>query len=150
MKYYVEESLRNFPFWSGAKDTVNSLSYEQIDRIESYIEEIYPDGDISDTEINDFFWFERETIAELLGYRDVEAMFDGDDLDWEDHYNELLREKFPNEDEDLISEFVSDEVIDNTEDEEVIEDFKKWLDDRKQEELEELIEAQKQEEKENE
>lgn len=134
MKYYVEESLRNFNFWSGGKDTADALSYEQIDQIEDYLEECYCDGEISDTEINDFFWFERETIAELLGYRDVDAMFEGDTDDWDEHYNAILREKFPNEDEDLIEEFVSGELEDNTDDKEVIEEFTNWLNDREEEE----------------
>lgn len=67
MKYYVEESLRNFKFWSGGKDTADDLTCEQIDLIEEYLEEIYPDG-CSDTDINDFFWFERDFIYnEILG-----------------------------------------------------------------------------------
>ena len=134
MKYYVEESLRNFNFWSGAKDTADCLTLEQIDTIEQYLEECYADGEISDTEINDFFWFERETIAEWLGYRNADAMFDDDDDDWEEHYNHLLQEKFPDDDEDLISEFVSDEVFDNTDDENVVEDYIEWMRERSEEE----------------
>lgn len=137
MKYYKEESLRNFDFWSGGKDTARVLSYEQIDEIEEYLEECYLDGEISETEINDFFWFERETIAELLGYRSVDALFDGDFLNWHDHYVVILQDKFPDEDEDLIEEFVSDNVSDETDDEEVVKDFKKWIEDNEEEEEEE-------------
>lgn len=135
MRYYVEESLRNFNFWSGGKETADALTYEQIDKIEAMMEQdCEPAEGWSDTAINDFFWFERDTIAEWLGYRNADAMFDDDELDWEDHYNELLQEKFPDKDEDLIAEFVKDEVFDNTEDETVIEDFKKWLAEREEEE----------------
>ena len=28
----------------------------------------------TETDINDFFWFERDTIADLLGYSDWEAL----------------------------------------------------------------------------
>lgn len=139
MRYYVEESLRFFKFWSGGKDTADALTYEQIDRIESMMEDCEPAEGWSDTAINDFFWFERDTIAEWLGYRNAEAMLSDDELDWEDHYNELLQEKFPGEDEDLIEEFVRDEVFDNTDDKEVIEDFKKWLAEREEEAMQNKI-----------
>lgn len=72
MKLYVEESLRNFQFWSGAKDTVDDLTCEDLDTIESMLEDVSDDW--SDTEINDFFWFERDTIAQWLGYDDYEDM----------------------------------------------------------------------------
>ena len=72
MKWYVEESLRNFPFWSGAKDTVEDLTYDDLDTIESMLEDVGDDW--SDTAINDFFWFERDTIAEWLGYDDYDEL----------------------------------------------------------------------------
>jgi hypothetical protein len=37
------------------------------------IEEIFG-GECSDTELNDFFWFERDTIAEWLGYEDYDEL----------------------------------------------------------------------------
>lgn len=88
MKIYTEDSLRNFDFWSGARDTVKYLTDEELDTIESILEDSYPDG-MSDTEINDFFWFEDDTIAEWLGYEDFEEIMhrdeeDDEDEDWED------------------------------------------------------------------
>ena len=68
MKYYKEESLTNFEFWSGGSDTVEELTDEEIEKIENYLESVSPEEGWSDTAINDFFWFERETIAEWLGY----------------------------------------------------------------------------------
>ena len=84
MKYYVEESLRNFNFWSGGKDTADALTLEQIDTIESYLEDIQPAEGWSDTEINDFFWFERDTIAEWLGFSSWEAYRTGEEEDDEE------------------------------------------------------------------
>lgn len=66
-----EESLTNFKFWSGARDTVKYLSNDELLTIESMLEELYPDG-MSETEINDFFWFEEDTIANWLGYDSFE------------------------------------------------------------------------------
>ena len=67
MKIYTEKSLNEFDFWSGAKDTVKYLTEDEINQIETILEDSFPDG-MSETEINDFFWFENDTIAEWLGY----------------------------------------------------------------------------------
>lgn len=136
MKYYVDESLRNFKFWSGGKDTADELTYEQIDEIELYLESIYSEGDVSDTDINDFFWFERELISEILGYRSADAMFSHDLDSWEEHYTTVLKEKFYYEDEDVIEEFVEDGTVEGTCDIDLIENFKLWLADQREEEEE--------------
>lgn len=78
MKMYKEESLTNFNFWSGAKDTVKYLTHDELETIESILEDSNPDG-MSETEINDFFWFENDTIAEWLGYSDFEEIMDRED-----------------------------------------------------------------------
>lgn len=66
MKYYVEKSLSNFKFWSGAVENAAELTEEQFDTLEASLEDAYPEG-MSDTEINDLFWFEFDTIKEWLG-----------------------------------------------------------------------------------
>ena len=66
MKIYSETSLRNFDFWSGAVDFARELTSEQLDQVEAILEDEYPEG-MSDTEINDIFWFEQDTIREWLG-----------------------------------------------------------------------------------
>lgn len=67
MKIISEISLENFEAWLGGKDTMDDLSHSDLERLEQQIEELYPDG-ITDTQLNDLLWFERDTIAELLGY----------------------------------------------------------------------------------
>jgi hypothetical protein len=74
MKYFVEESLSNFQFWSGGKDRAELLSAEQLDTVEQMLEEIEPADGWSDTAINDFFWFDFDTICEWLGYADEEHL----------------------------------------------------------------------------
>ena len=79
-------SLKDFTFWSGAKDIVDELTDDDMDVIETDLEEIYPDG-IDETELNDFFWFERDTIAEWLGYEDFDELMrrrQGEDVDGDD------------------------------------------------------------------
>ena len=69
----TETTLKNFDFWSGAKDTVKYLTESELETIESYLEDLYPEG-MTDTELNDFMWFEDNTIAEWLGYNDFDEI----------------------------------------------------------------------------
>lgn len=77
MKIYVETSLKDFEFWSGAKDTAEYLTDEEFDIIENLLEDAYPDG-LDETALNDFFWFEDDTIAEWLGYNDFNEIMNRD------------------------------------------------------------------------
>ena len=71
MKLYSEASLSSFNFWSGAKDNAAELTDEQLNDIESQLEDIYPDG-MDETALNDFFWFEFDTVKEWLGIEEEE------------------------------------------------------------------------------
>lgn len=66
-------ALRDFEFWSGAKYTRETLTEEQLDSLEQCLTDCYPGG-LSDTELNDIFWFERDFIAEALGFLDWEHL----------------------------------------------------------------------------
>lgn len=77
MTYKVESSLWDFPAWSGGKDTLDVLKEKgDCDAVESWIEELGME-DATDTTINDILWFERDAIAEALGYRDWDAYEEG-------------------------------------------------------------------------
>lgn len=78
MKITSEISLRNFEFWSGAKDTVKYLTLEELDTLEFIIEEMYfeSESEVTDTTINDIFWFEDDWIAEMLGYENWESLLE--------------------------------------------------------------------------
>ena len=69
MKVYKEMNLRNFKFWSGAKSNAETLTDEQLATVQYNLEEIYQDG-MSETQINDFFWFDFDTIREWLGIKE--------------------------------------------------------------------------------
>lgn len=73
MKVYREISLREFDFWAGALDTVKYLTDDELDHIERILEEVYIQT-LSETELNDLFWFESDTIAGWLGYRDFDEL----------------------------------------------------------------------------
>lgn len=72
MTYKVEKSLKDFNFWSGAVANVKNLTDEEFDRIEEYLTEAEP---LTETEINDFMWFEMEFWAtEILGTTEEEIL----------------------------------------------------------------------------
>ena len=75
MIIYKEESLNNFQFWSGAKYVAKCLTESEFDIIEDLLQELYPDG-MEETEINDFFWFDGDTIAQALGYEDEDDLLE--------------------------------------------------------------------------
>ena len=76
MKVITEvNSWNDFEFWSGAKDTTEELTIAEIEQVFSILEECYPDG-MTDTELNDFFWLECDTIAEWLGYEDFDHIME--------------------------------------------------------------------------
>lgn len=76
MKVYKEvNSYSDFDFWSGARDTVKYLTADEIEEIFSMLEDAYPEG-MEETEVNDFFWFEDDTIAEWLGYSSFEEIME--------------------------------------------------------------------------
>ena len=76
MKIYCDISLERFEAWSGGEDTLDVLREKDLcDQLENILEnDVFYDG-CTDTELNDFLWFERDTIAEWLGF------FDWDDLE---------------------------------------------------------------------
>lgn len=70
--------------WSGARDRVDDLTDDQIDTIIGILADEYPDG-IDKGSLNDFFWFEDDTYAEWLGYRNAEDLWSGHDSDYYDN-----------------------------------------------------------------
>ena len=60
---------------AGAKYTVEELTHYEFVQVMSILEDAYfTDDSPTMTHINDFFWFERDTIAEWLGYKDFDAI----------------------------------------------------------------------------
>lgn len=76
--------------WSGAVDTWETIEEEGLlDELDSLLEDIYPDG-LSETELNDLLWFDKDWVFEQLGISDGEE-FIGDEEDEE--YDESLKVK---------------------------------------------------------
>ena len=68
-----EINLQDFEGWSGAESTLAMLSYNQINTLQSILEDAYPDG-MDETHLNDILRFETDWIAELLGFTDWECL----------------------------------------------------------------------------
>lgn len=100
MKIYKEVYANEFEFWSGARQTVEYLTEGEIERIFDELESLYPEG-MDETEVNDFFWFEDDQIADWLGWPDFETLMkarSGDE--WFYSYEDYLAEHEDKEDED--------------------------------------------------
>lgn len=134
MKIISEMSLADFKAWSGGKDTMDDLSYQDLKNLEQHLESLFPDGVITDTELNDFLWFERDMIADLLGYRDYEALVNHDEEDWEEHAKSVIEENFPDADEDMVDDYIDYEFEKETSDEDIIKEFKQYMEDNAEEE----------------
>ena len=98
MIYKVEDYLRNFKPWSGAKYTFEKLSDEELDTLDGMLDDIFDYSSVetmpTETSINDLLWFENDTIAEWLGYEDwedLERVKAGDD-DLEESLKSLKKE----------------------------------------------------------
>ena len=95
--------------WSGAKDRVEDLTDKQLDIIIDILADLYPDG-IDETELNDFLWFNDDTYAEWLGYRDAEQMWEhvGEDGDY--LINKKVRVDFFDNPQFSTSESLADQL----------------------------------------
>jgi len=67
MLVYKDMRLRDFNFWAGAISRAETLTLKQLDAVEAILEDTYPNG-IDETQLNDFFWHEEDTIAQWLGF----------------------------------------------------------------------------------
>lgn len=74
------EGIECFGAWSGAIETqTRIIEAGKAAEFDEFVEEIFPDG-CTETELNDFLWFDDEYIFEILEITDEEE----DDEDSED------------------------------------------------------------------
>lgn len=138
MEYKVESDLWDFQAWSGGKDTLDTLKEkDDTKEVENLIEEMFCGSVPSDTEINDFLWFERDAIAEHLGYKDWDAYEEG----WSESDLEDAEEWFTDTDFDMMEKISGLKRTDYSEEdgcEEFVEAVQEWwdsLDDEKKVEI---------------
>lgn len=69
--YIIREyCLRDFEPWAGAKAVYNRFTADELERLEEFFTEIKESW--TETEINDEFWFNDETLLEILGISEDE------------------------------------------------------------------------------
>lgn len=83
MKVFSEIDIDEFEFWEGGKCVADSFSEDDLEAIQNKLEELYPDG-MSDTELNDLFWYDEDFVAGLAGYSSFEKVKEGIKSDEED------------------------------------------------------------------
>lgn len=89
MKYTVDKPLSSFDFWSGAVTNAQELTPRELDDLDGILPEYFGE-EVTDTDINDMFWFEFKTIVHALGY----AYIDGNIVrDVDDIPEDLAKEK---------------------------------------------------------
>lgn len=129
MEYKVESSLYDFPAWSGGKDTLDTLiKRDDWEAVEEHIENVFMEEDVTDGMINDYLWFERDAIAEALGYRDWDAYEEG----WSESDLEDAEDWFHAIDENEVLEKISGMKLSDYDDEDdFVYDVTDWWDDLK-------------------
>lgn len=70
MKIIMETSLKNFKFWSDAKDTAKIISERGLwNAVDDLFSELCPKG-LTDKQVNDVFRFAGDWLLEILGTRE--------------------------------------------------------------------------------
>ena len=71
-------SVRSFPFWGDAFNTRCVLSDEQCDMVEMVLRNEYGDA-ISACTLNDIFEYDRDYIANIVGFASFRDLLESDD-----------------------------------------------------------------------
>ena len=121
MRIYEEKRPRDVEYWSGGKDRTCELTDDDWDIIEPMLEDVLQ-GECSETQLNDLFWFDFDMVAEWLGYRDEEDFWKRRSTDYVDpeerraNIIEAVQEKYPDmedyEIEDKLDEFWDEDITD--------------------------------------
>lgn len=76
------EGIENFDAWNDARYTKDRIIEEgKADEFDNFVES-YFDGEVDETELNDFLWFEDEFIFEELGISSDDDDDEDDEEDW--------------------------------------------------------------------
>lgn len=67
-------SKNDFDFWGGARDTVKYLTDKEVETIFGMLNNI--EIEMTETDLNNFFWFENDIIADWLGYNSFDEIME--------------------------------------------------------------------------
>lgn len=71
-----EESPYEFKYYEQAKDTIKYLTDSELEKVWETLYDTSENKMLESTEINEFFWFETDTIAEWLGYESFDKIME--------------------------------------------------------------------------
>ena len=70
MEYRTEFDVWEFPWWSGAKDTIEDIKKaDKMHDLQCHLEDVFSCDETppTDTDINDYVWHDRAMVYEALG-----------------------------------------------------------------------------------
>ena len=68
MEYRTDFDAATFVWWSGARDTIKDIEHAgKMKELQNHIEDVFYGDTPTKTQINDYVWFERDTIYNALG-----------------------------------------------------------------------------------
>lgn len=112
--------------WSGAKDTIEALTNKQLNVLEDHIESLFADNDEipSATDVNDFIWFETDTIAQWFGLETWEELLTVNEEPYLTWYRNTDTGEIVSEDDlnEEYTEATGDELADER-------DVRQWMDE---------------------
>lgn len=82
MFYVIEEKKADLHYmlynsWGGAKDTLLYMTDDEIETVLDILEDCTDDDHMmTDIELNDFFWFDTDAIADWLGFNNFDEMIE--------------------------------------------------------------------------
>ena len=73
MEYKAElSSIDQFKAWSGGLETLNTVRERGgVDQLTTLCEDVFSGNTPTQTQINDWLWFDDEMIFRTLGYKDL-------------------------------------------------------------------------------
>lgn len=120
MYYTVEFDITSFEFWGGATSTIEDVRKAyKMNELESLIEDVFSDREnVSETDINDFVWFEEDMIKEYLGIQEELSESERftaivESLDrYAEYFDEDLGEDFAKQAKENHEKYIYDEIED--------------------------------------
>jgi len=112
--------------WGGAEDTIEALTNKQLNVLEDHIESLFADDDEipSAKDVNDFIWFETDTIAQWFGLKDWEELLTVNEEPYLTWYRNTDTGEIVSEDDlnEEYTEATGDELADER-------DVRQWMDE---------------------
>ena len=77
--------------WSGARDTIADIqNANKEDEFMNFLEAVFCDEVPTDTEVNDFIWFERDAIYESIGLTENGELPEDEEEEAEENLNDSI------------------------------------------------------------